>query len=94
MRAVPRSLFPFEPHWHQLGHHRMHYLDEGEGDPVVMVHGNPTWSFYYRNLVDALKADHRCVVPDHIGMGKSDKPGDAHYDYTLAQRVDDLEDLL
>lgn len=94
MRPVPHTLFPFEPHWHELGGHRMHYLDEGEGPPVVMVHGNPTWSFYYRNLVSALKADHRCVVPDHIGMGKSDKPRDAHYDYTLGQRVDDLEALL
>ena len=53
---------------------RLHYLDEGAGDPVVMLHGNPTWSFYYRNLVLALRDSYRCVVPDHIGCGLSDKP--------------------
>jgi len=66
----------------------MHYLDEGSGPPVVMVHGNPSWSFYYRNLVLALRDTHRCLVPDHIGMGLSDKPVD--YPYTLAQRVADF----
>ena len=72
----------------------MHYLDEGSGDPVVMVHGNPSWSFYYRNLVKTLSETHRCVVPDHIGCGLSDKPNDDAYAYTLAQRVDDLTALL
>ncbi len=73
---------------------RYHYLDEGTGDPVVMVHGNPTWSFYYRHLVLALRDTHRCIVPDHIGCGRSDKPGDSRYEYTLKSRVDDLEALL
>ena len=73
---------------------RLHYLDEGAGEPVVMVHGNPTWSFYYRNLVEALRGSYRVVVPDHIGCGLSDKPDDSRYDYTLASRVDDLERLL
>ena len=71
-----------------------HYLDEGNGPTVVMVHGNPSWSFYYRNLVLKLRDRYRCIVPDHIGCGFSDKPGDDRYDYTLAQRVDDLERLL
>ena len=71
-----------------------HYLDEGAGDPVVMVHGNPSWSFYYRNLVLALRDRYRCIVPDHIGCGFSDKPGDDRYDYTLSRSVDDLERLL
>jgi cis-3-alkyl-4-acyloxetan-2-one decarboxylase len=61
---------------------------------VVMVHGNPSWSFYYRNLVLALRDRYRCIVPDHIGCGLSDKPGDDRYDYTLSRRVDDLERLL
>src|SRR4051812_11209891 len=52
----------------------MNYLDEGRGNPVVMVHGNPTWSFYFRNLVLALRDNYRCIVPDHIGCGLSDKP--------------------
>jgi len=71
-----------------------HYLDEGQGAPVVMVHGNPSWSFYYRNLVLALRDNYRCIVPDHIGCGFSDKPGDDRYAYTLKSRVDDLELLL
>jgi haloalkane dehalogenase len=73
---------------------RLHYLDEGQGEPVVMVHGNPTWSFFYRRVVEALTPTHRVIVPDHIGCGLSDKPGDDCYTYTLSSRVDDLEALL
>ena len=73
---------------------RQHYLDEGDGAPVVMVHGNPTWSFFYRRLVEALSPTRRCIVPDHIGCGLSDKPDDSRYEYTLERRVDDLEALL
>ena len=73
---------------------RQHYLDEGDGPPVVMVHGNPAWCIYYRNLVAALRGTYRCIVPDHIGCGLSDKPGGGRYPYTLARRVDDLEALL
>ena len=72
----------------------MHYLDEGEGEPVVMVHGNPTWSFYYRNLVLGLRGQCRTIVPDHIGCGLSDKPDDRRYNFTLAQRAQDLEALI
>ena len=94
MRPIPAHLYPFESRYALVGGHAMHYLDEGEGAPVVMVHGNPTWSFYYRQLVEALRGERRCVVPDHVGMGLSDKPGDDRYPYTLARRVDDLEELL
>lgn len=73
---------------------RYHYLDEGQGETVVMVHGNPTWSFYFRHLVEALRPSYRTIVPDHIGCGVSEKPSDAAYDYTLTSRVDDLEALL
>lgn len=73
---------------------KLHYLDEGQGKPVVMLHGNPSWSFYYRNLVLALRDTHRVIAPDHIGCGLSDKPGDERYDYTLNSRVDDLDLLL
>jgi len=94
MRPVPRHLYPFDGQRFDRDGLSMHYLDEGEGEPVVMVHGNPTWSFYYRHLVEALRPTHRCIVPDHIGMGLSDKPGDERYRYTLRSRVEDLTRLL
>ncbi|MGH8060953.1 MAG: alpha/beta fold hydrolase [Pseudoxanthomonas sp.] len=74
----------------------MSYLDEGpqEGEVMVMLHGNPSWSYYWRNLVSGLSDKYRCIVPDHIGMGFSDKPADRDYDYTLQSRVDDLAALL
>jgi cis-3-alkyl-4-acyloxetan-2-one decarboxylase len=86
--------YPFTGHTLDLDGLSYHYLDEGAGDPVVMVHGNPSWSFYYRNLVLALRGNYRCIVPDHIGCGFSDKPGDDRYDYTLSRRIDDLERLI
>jgi haloalkane dehalogenase len=89
-----RRLYPFESHYLDRGALRYHYLDEGAGEPVVMVHGNPTWSFYFRELVKSLRGSYRCVVPDHIGCGLSDKPGDDGYEYVLQRRVDDLEALL
>lgn len=91
---VDTSLYPFQSNWWQRGNLKLHFLDEGKGDPVVMVHGNPTWSFYYRNVVKFLRNHHRCIVPDHIGCGLSDKPSDDAYDYRLASRVNDLEGLL
>jgi haloalkane dehalogenase len=84
----------------------MSYLDEGprDGEVVVMLHGNPSWSYYWRHLVLALREPvagkaYRCIVPDHVGMGLSDKPDDApasktRYGYTLQSRIDDLEALL
>ena len=59
-----------------------------------MLHGNPTWSFYYRNLAAALRDDYRVIVPDHIGCGLSDKPAARQYPYTLERRVQDLDELL
>ena len=74
----------------------MSYLDEGprDGEVVVMLHGNPSWSYYWRTLVAGLSDRYRCIVPDHVGMGLSDKPDDAKYDYTLQSRVDDVAALL
>ena len=94
MTSDLQGLYPFSGHTLDLDGLSYHYLDEGAGDPVVMVHGNPSWSFYYRNLVLALRGSYRCIVPDHIGCGFSDKPGDDRYDYTLSRRVDDLERLI
>ncbi|HUO09666.1 MAG TPA: alpha/beta fold hydrolase [Phycisphaerae bacterium] len=75
---------------------QMHYVDEGprDGAPVLMVHGNPTWSFYYRRLISALSSRYRVIAPDHIGMGLSERPDESRYDFTLARRVSDLEALV
>jgi len=94
---VSEELYPFEPHWLTLpSGHRMHYVDEGprEAPVVLMLHGNPTWSFYWRRLISALRLSHRVIAPDHIGCGKSDKPGDEAYSYRLAERVQDIEALV
>jgi len=88
------TLFPFKRNFLERNGQQYHYVNEGQGEPVVMVHGNPSWSFYYRNLVSALSANNQCIVPDHIGCGFSDKPDDDAYDYTLSSRIDDLEALL
>ena len=66
------------------------YVDEGSGHPVVMVHGNPSWSYMYRSLVVALRDRYRVVAPDHIGMGRSDAPPRSRYPYDLARRVEDF----
>lgn len=88
------TLFPFKRNYLDRNGQQYHYLNEGSGEPVVMVHGNPSWSFYYRNLVKSLSANFQCIVPDHIGCGLSDKPADKDYQYTLKNRIDDLEALL
>lgn len=85
-------LYPFIPKKLNIGGHQLSYLDEGEGPVIVMVHGNPTWSFYYRNLVQLLKNSYRIIVPDHIGCGFSDKPQD--YPYHLENHIYNLEQLL
>lgn len=86
--------YNFKDNYLDLHGYRYHYIDEGEGDPVVMVHGNPTWSYYYRHVISALKSNYRTIVPDHMGCGMSDKPSDKDYHYTLEERVKDLEALL
>jgi haloalkane dehalogenase len=94
--TVPQKLYPFTSHYLKTRGLRLHYLDEGPDDapPVLMLHGNPTWSFYYRDLVRKLRGPFRCIVPDHIGCGLSDKPGEEIYDYRLKSRIEDLEALL
>ncbi|OGS39892.1 MAG: hypothetical protein A2506_06765 [Elusimicrobia bacterium RIFOXYD12_FULL_66_9] len=94
MSAGWKSLYPFTGRRLDLGGYAMHYLDEGRGETVLMVHGNPTWSFYFRELVKALSPTHRCIVPDHVGMGLSDRVGEERYHFTLASRVADLEKLM
>lgn len=90
-----RELYPFSPHNFALPDGaRLRYLDEGPRDaPVVlMVHGNPSWSFLYRSLVLELRDRFRCIVPDHLGCGLSDKPQD--YDYHLGAHIENLGRLV
>lgn len=87
-----KALYPFESHFLDLGGIRYHYLDEGRGEPIVMLHGNPTWSFYYRHLIMDLRSRYRVVAPDHVGCGLSDKP--QRYDYTLERHTANLEALM
>ncbi len=94
MRKISPSIFPFESRYLTIGGHRYHYIEEGNGDPVVLLHGNPSWSFYYRDLIPKLSPHYHCLAPDHIGMGLSDKPGDEAYSYTFPQRVENLEAFL
>ncbi|WP_299493619.1 alpha/beta fold hydrolase [uncultured Shewanella sp.] len=88
------NLHPFKRHFFDRNGQQLHFVNEGAGDPVVMVHGNPSWSFYYRELISKLSEEYQCIAPDHIGCGLSDKPSDIDYDYTLKSRIDDLEALL
>lgn len=96
--AWAKQEYTFEPKVFRgtTGGHAMSYLDQGAPDAPVMlmVHGNPTWSFYYRRLVRAFEGTHRCVAPDHVGMGLSERPAAGTYDFHLASRVADLEALV
>ncbi len=87
-----RSLYPFVSHYRSAGGHRYHYVDQGQGPPLLFVHGNPTWSFYFRNLIAGLCDQCRAVAVDHLGCGLSDKP--THYNYCLAQHIDNLVALI
>lgn len=93
-RAILDRLYPFRSRSLSINGFRYHYLDEGSGDPIIMVHGNPTWSFYFRRLVAALRDRYRVIVPDHIGCGLSEAPALDQYGYTLDNRVDDLAALI
>jgi len=85
-------LYPFAPQNITLQGHNLSFVDQGQGKVIVMLHGNPTWSFYYRNLVKLLQKNYRIIVPDHMGCGLSDKPQD--YPYSLKTHIDNLEGLL
>lgn len=74
-----RAAWPYAPHVCDLGSARLHYVDEGAGAPVVLVHGTPTWSFEWRHVIAGLRAEARLIAPDHLGFGLSDRPADAGY---------------
>lgn len=90
-----RSLYPFESrYWSMPFGMRLHYIDEGPrlAPCVLAVHGNPTWSFYYRSLIDAVRPTHRAIAIDHLGCGYSSKP--QKYRYTLSNHTDRLVDFI
>ena len=101
MRRPPISdqlfkLYPFESQYFDLDGLRYHYVDEQkpknakDREVLLMVHGNPTWSFYWRNLITAFRDRYRVIAVDHLGCGLSDKPSEAAYPFTLVRRIDDL----
>jgi len=85
--------YPFAPHFRHVNGFNMHFVDEGSGDPIVLLHGDPTWGYLWRNFIPALSDRYRCIVPDHMGMGKSEVPQQP-YPYRLAHHVANLETLL
>jgi haloalkane dehalogenase len=87
-----KNQYPFKTHKFEIDGHLMSYVDEGQGRVIVMLHGNPTWSFFYRNLIKLLRKNYRVIAPDHLGCGLSDKPQD--YPYRMADHVANIERLL
>lgn len=83
------SEYPFQSNYFDINGHRLHYIDEGKGETILFVHGTPSWSFDYRNIIKKLKTDYRCIAIDHIGFGLSDKP--EHYDYSTQNHSKTLE---
>lgn len=84
--------YTFQPNYLSLDGNKLHYIDEGDGPVIVMVHGNPTWSYFFRRAITLLKTNYRVIAVDHMGCGLSDKP--QKYNYTLAQHIENVERLL
>lgn len=92
---VNRELYPFESRHLDIDGHRMHYIDEGAGTPIVFSHGTPEWSFGWRDLVKGLRGEFRCIAPDLLGFGLSDKPADADYSvHAHARRLEQFIEKL
>ena len=89
---VDSAQYPFSPKRFRVEAGEMHYIDEGSGDPIVFVHGNPEWSFSYRNQIKAFLGTHRCIAVDHIGSGLSDKP--ANWSYLPSEHAKNFADLI
>jgi len=85
--------YPFAPHYCHVNGFDMHFVDEGNGEPVVMLHGDPTWGYLWRNIIPTLATIARCVVPDHMGMGKSEVHREP-YPYRLVHHIANLEALV
>lgn len=90
--VVDRDLYPFESRWFDGRRGRMHYIDEGEGTPIVFFHGNPTWSFLYRNIIIRLRGKFRCIAVDYLGFGLSERP--VGFGYTVEEQAAAVGELL
>jgi haloalkane dehalogenase len=84
--------FPFQPHFCEAAGFRMHYVDEGQGEPIICLHGEPTWGYLYRKFIPPLSKTYRVIVPDHMGFGKSETPQDK--EYRLWTHVENLGALI
>ncbi|MCX7816229.1 MAG: alpha/beta fold hydrolase [Syntrophales bacterium] len=92
--SAHRNLYPFKLNWFSVGKHRIHYVDEGEGEPLIMLHGNPTWSFFFRALIVRFSPGYRVIAPDHMGCGLSSRPSENDFVYTLEGHVANLGALI
>lgn len=92
MHWLDRSEYPFASNYFEINEHKLHYLDEGQGETVLFVHGTPSWSFDFRNVIKRLSPGFRCVAIDHMGFGLSDKP--EHYDYSTQNHSRTLEEFV
>jgi len=79
------ALYPFVSRWFDSSRGRIHYVDEGDGPPLLLCHGNPTWSFLYRDIIVALRDRFRCIAPDYLGFGLSERP--AGFGYTIDEHA-------
>jgi len=84
--------YPFKNNFFETSVGKMHYVDEGKGEPIIFVHGNPSWSFEFRNLIKEFSKTNRCIAPDHIGFGLSDKP--ANWSYLPEEQAKNLDNFL
>jgi pimeloyl-ACP methyl ester carboxylesterase len=89
---LDKSEYPFNPNYFEVNGHKLHYIDEGQGHVLLFVHGTPSWSFDFRNVIQNLKTSFRCIAIDHIGFGLSDKP--EHYDYSTINHSRTLEKFI
>lgn len=91
--ATFAGTFSFAPHYVEMESFQMHYVDVGAGEPIVLLHGDPTWGYLYRRFLPSLSTRARCLVPDHMGMGKSGVPS-IPYPYRLRHHIDNLETFI
>ncbi len=89
MNWLNKSEYPFTSHYFPINGQKLHYIDEGKGDTILFVHGTPSWSFDFRNIIKKLKGNFRCIAIDHIGFGLSDKP--EYYNYSTQNHSTTLE---